>query len=237
MPERITKTQRWLDLIALLLGRQVPMSVEEIMERVPAYAQGWNAGGETERASARRKFERDKDELRGLGIPMESVKYAINYGAETIDGYRIVRRDFYLPYLRVLEAGSAPKRNAGRTPTSPRSLPTVELTPDQAATALDALRQIQDVPDFPYVAEARSAFGKLAFDLDPERYPAMPIHWADRDLSGSPTSRPDRSDTSHKTVTQSAPQRLRTLSDALLARKRVCFRYHGAPRKRSRTAP
>jgi hypothetical protein len=38
MPERIIRTQRWLDLIALLLGRHVPMSVEEIMERVPAYA-------------------------------------------------------------------------------------------------------------------------------------------------------------------------------------------------------
>ena len=39
MPKRITKTQRWLDLIALLLNRQIPLGVDEIMERVPAYAQ------------------------------------------------------------------------------------------------------------------------------------------------------------------------------------------------------
>ena len=38
MSESITKTQRWLDLLSFLLGRRVPVPVEEIMERVPAYA-------------------------------------------------------------------------------------------------------------------------------------------------------------------------------------------------------
>jgi proteasome accessory factor B len=213
MPERITKTQRWLDLIALLLGRQVPMSVEEIMERVPAYATGWNAGGETQRASVRRMFERDKDELRGLGVPIESVKYGINYGAETLDAYRLVRRDFYLPYLRVLEHGK--RADAGpdvgmRDHASHAS--SVDLSPDEVAGALDALRQIQDLPAFPYVAEARSAFAKLNFDLDPDRYPATPVHWAEREGSAA------------------VLERLRVLSDALLARKRVRFRYHGIAR-------
>ena len=38
MPEeKITKAQRWLDLIACLLGRRRPMTVEQIFEAVPAY--------------------------------------------------------------------------------------------------------------------------------------------------------------------------------------------------------
>jgi hypothetical protein len=43
MPPSITKTQRWLDLIAYLLGWRLPVSVEEIMEHVPAYAERWRS--------------------------------------------------------------------------------------------------------------------------------------------------------------------------------------------------
>src|SRR5688572_2444400 len=105
MPERISKTQRWLDLIALLLGRTVPLSFVDIMDRIPAYADPLNRGDETARATVRRMFERDKDELRKIGIPIESVRYDVNYGGELLEGYRITRRDFYLPYLRVIEGG------------------------------------------------------------------------------------------------------------------------------------
>ena len=41
VPERIKKVQRWLDLIAYLVGRRLPVSVEELMERLPAYAGDW----------------------------------------------------------------------------------------------------------------------------------------------------------------------------------------------------
>ena len=34
MSIRITKLQRWLDLIAFLVGRRLPVSVEDIMEAV-----------------------------------------------------------------------------------------------------------------------------------------------------------------------------------------------------------
>jgi len=78
MPEKISKVQRWLDLIAYLVGRHFPVPVEELMERLPAYALDWRVGDKTARDSVRRKFERDKDELRGLGIPLETVTYSIN---------------------------------------------------------------------------------------------------------------------------------------------------------------
>ena len=68
MPEPISKTQRWLDLIAYLIGRHFPVPVEELMERLPAYARDWRGGDEKARDSVRRKFERDKDELREDGV-------------------------------------------------------------------------------------------------------------------------------------------------------------------------
>jgi hypothetical protein len=150
MSDRVSKTQRWLDLIALLLkNRRVPVTVEEIMESVAAYSTAWQKGDEKSRASVRRMFERDKDELRELGIPIESVSYLVNYGLDTIEGYRIDRSDFYLPYLRVLEADEDAPQAIRR--------PAVELSSADAAIALDALRRIAEVPAFPYADEAQSA--------------------------------------------------------------------------------
>ncbi|HET7322332.1 MAG TPA: WYL domain-containing protein [Longimicrobiaceae bacterium] len=210
MPTRITKTQRWLDLLALLLGRKLPLSVEEIMERVPAYATGWSTGEEKAQASARRMFERDKDELREMGIPLETVRYGINYGAEELEGYRITRSDFYLPYLRIL---SAPDEGDPRP--APRPAPGVErldLAPAEAELALDALRRVEGIPAFPFAEEARSALRKLTFDVDMERFPGEPVHWVEQPGA------------------EEVLARLRVLSDALLARKRVRFRYHGIHR-------
>ena len=102
MPEPISKVQRWLDLIAYLAGRRLPVSVEELMEQLPAYARDWVEGDETTRASVRRKFERDKDELRDTGIPIETVPYHMGALKERVEGYRLSRRDFYLPYLKLL---------------------------------------------------------------------------------------------------------------------------------------
>jgi predicted DNA-binding transcriptional regulator YafY len=66
LPRAITKTQRWLDLLAYLVGRRLPVAVDELMERLPAYARQPNPD------TARRTFERDKDELRKAGIPIET---------------------------------------------------------------------------------------------------------------------------------------------------------------------
>jgi proteasome accessory factor B len=209
MSTSITKLQRWLDLIAFLVGRQRPVAVEELMERIPAYAGKWEAGDEKSRASVRRTFERDKDELRKLGIPLETTSYSINYGADQIEGYSLSRRDFYLPYLKLVrEAGDA----VAAAPTKPYPLAEVELGESEAAAALDALRGIAELPAFPFVQEARSAFRKLAFDLDPDAFsPAAVLH----------VDRPGAAE---------VRERLRPLSAALLARKAVRFRYHGIKR-------
>jgi predicted DNA-binding transcriptional regulator YafY len=226
MAERITKLQRWLDLIAYLVGRRLPVPVEELMERVPAYAARWRTGHETARATARRTFERDKDELRAAGIPIQTVRYSINFGTEQAEGYRIDRRDFYLPYLhlvsrantaqqaaaeraRLVERERARRRLPG--PASPRMPPAeLSLTPEEARLSLEALRRVASIPAFPLAREARSAFRKLAFDLDPAAFAGgPPVLFVDR--PGADELR----------------ERLRVLSDAVVSRKRVRFRYHG----------
>jgi proteasome accessory factor B len=155
-------------------------------------------------------FERDKDELRAAGIPIETVRYSVNYGAEELEGYRIERSDFYLPYLRLLADPS------GEDPPAPpvpyRSLPALELAPAEAERAIDALRHVAGLPAFPFAEEARSALRKLTFDLDVGCFPDDPVRWVER-----PGAR-------------ELLERLRVLSDALLARKRVEFDYHGIHR-------
>jgi proteasome accessory factor B len=59
------KTERLLNLVICLLHTRRYLSVQEIRTAVPGYAQ------DTEE-SFRRMFERDKDELRELGIPLET---------------------------------------------------------------------------------------------------------------------------------------------------------------------
>lgn len=258
MSDSISKTQRWLDLIAFLVGRRLPVTAEEIMEAVPDYARQWSSGERRDRDSARRKFERDKDELRRLGFPLETVPYSINYGLEQVEGYRLRDRDFYLPYLRLLEestgAGPAP-RAAERTrvsqgprepgpagPTararrdvggvaeeSPRlayeapvsrsfALPSFDIRPEEVRAASRALRRVADLPSFPFRREARSAFRKLLFDLDPS---GLTGDGATGVLYLDPPGAPDVRET------------VRRLSDALAARKRVRFRYHGIYRGES----
>lgn len=197
-----TKLQRWLDLIAYLVGRRLPVPVDELMEHVPAYAVKWVDGGDTDRASARRMFERDKDELRRAGIPIRTVRYSINYGHEEVEGYRLERRDFYLPYIRLLSAEGVPRPQSG--------VALFEIAESGLDLALRALRRSVRLPSFPYGADARSALRKLSFDLDrvsEETDP--PVLFLERPGEAG------------------VREILRELSEALLQRKRVRFRYHG----------
>lgn len=206
MSTTITKFQRWLDLISYLVGRKLPVGVEELMERVPAYAAKWVDGDERTRASVRRTFERDKDELRKLGIPIETVKYRFHFGRDEIDGYVLSRRDFYLPYLRLVDQA----RPEGER--RPYHLDEVVLQPEEVRAAADALQLIRDLPAFPFAREAASAMRKLSHDLGDALSPTSPVFFVDR--PGAAEIR----------------ERLRPLSQALLSRKRVRFRYHGIHR-------
>jgi proteasome accessory factor B len=236
----ISKTQRWLDLIAFLVRHRFPVDVEAVWEGVPAYRERVRAAeakDETGRATAlatlRRMFERDKDELRAAGIPIETVEYTIEHGAEVAHGYRLAARDFYLPYLR-LTAKGAGGREVGTTGGMGGSRP-LELSPEDAQLALDALRRVRDLPDSPFAKEARYALNKLTFDLDPTVLAEPPVVFAPRAVLASPPAAapPSSEDLQIRADPHGAPgvrDTLRALSDAIRDRRRVAFRYHGIHR-------
>jgi proteasome accessory factor B len=201
----MTKFQRWLDIIAYLVGRRLPVSADELMRNVPAYAARWASDSIRGREAVRRSFERDKVELREMGIPIRTVRYSTPDEPTALEGYLIDRRDFYLPYLRLVEQAEEAEPYGERARVG-----TVDVARDEAPLALEALRRIADVPGFPFVREARSAFRKLAFDLDPGVFAAGPgVLFIERPGAAE------------------LADRLRLLSDALVARKRARFRYHG----------
>lgn len=82
----MAKLERLLNLTATLLHTERPLTVEEIQHRVPGYPESWN--------SFRRTFERDKDELRAMDLPLLLERVPGTLPPK--DGYRIRPRDYYL---------------------------------------------------------------------------------------------------------------------------------------------
>jgi proteasome accessory factor B len=80
------KLERLLNLTALLLDTTQPISAEQIQAQLEVYPRG--------QASFRRAFERDKDELRSMGIPLRVEKVPGTLPA--VDGYRIPRDEYAL---------------------------------------------------------------------------------------------------------------------------------------------
>ena len=85
------KTERLLNLVICLLYTRKPLPKAKIRDAVPQY--GTSASDE----AFDRMFERDKDELRELGIPLVTEAYDILFDDEP--GYRIDRREYALPEI------------------------------------------------------------------------------------------------------------------------------------------
>src|SRR4026209_2244543 len=89
------KIQRWIDLLAALLRRRFPASLQEVDGEVRGYDPAQTT------AAPPRTFERDKDELRAFGIPIETV-----LGADgDTSGYRLQPPHLHLPYLNLRPEG------------------------------------------------------------------------------------------------------------------------------------
>jgi proteasome accessory factor B len=80
------KIERLLSVMNLLLGAPAPLSADTIRRRVPGYPD--------EEASWKRAFERDKDELREMGVPL--LLEPIPGSDPPLVGYRIRQRDYEL---------------------------------------------------------------------------------------------------------------------------------------------
>lgn len=145
---RSAKVARWLDLVAFLLHHRYPVSREEIFRSVRGY--------ESHDESARRKFERDKDELRAMGIEIATAPLG-EPGDEEQVGLQLRPGGFYLPSLLLTDqpVSSGPYRG----------LRQVRLTRDEVEVLDRATRRLAARTEFPLAAAAASARRKLAFDL------------------------------------------------------------------------
>ena len=189
------KIQRWIDLLAALLSRRFPVTFDDLAREVPAYGKGQT------REALRRMFERDKDELRAFGVRIETV----DMPEDGAIGYRLLARDFYLPYLSLMQDGR---------PTKPRrpdrygykTLPALTFEPDELAAVADAGARVRELGDPLLAAHAESALRKLAVDLR-----------LDATRPGDARVAPAR--------LAADPQVFEVLDSALAHRKRVSFEY------------
>ncbi|WP_329234746.1 WYL domain-containing protein [Actinoallomurus sp. NBC_01490] len=82
------KTERLLNLVVCLLATRRYLTAEQIRQAVPGYPDGSEA--------FKRMFERDKEELRELGVPLETGSEG-----EEDTGYRIQRQAYELPEIQL----------------------------------------------------------------------------------------------------------------------------------------
>ena len=84
------KTERLLGLVVCLLSSPRYLTAVQIRAAVPGYPESFEA--------FKRMFERDKEELRELGIPLET---GFNSAGDDEAGYRIPRQAYVLPEIRL----------------------------------------------------------------------------------------------------------------------------------------
>lgn len=100
------KTERILNLTICLLSARRYLSREQIRDTVEGYSGLSDAAFE-------RTFERDKDDLRAMGVPVETGTNSVLFDDEI--GYRIRRSDFELPPVEFNAAEAAVLLLAGQS--------------------------------------------------------------------------------------------------------------------------
>ena len=85
-----SRAERLVNLVICLLSSRQYLPAERIRRIVPGY------GDAPSDEAFFRMFERDKSELRELGVPLETGRTP---GFDAGEGYRIARRDYELPEI------------------------------------------------------------------------------------------------------------------------------------------
>lgn len=97
-PDGPSRSERVLNLLALLLERPRPVTRLEILSQIGGYP------GDTE--AGRRAFERDKEMLRSMGVPIQVVTTDVE------QAYRVDPDEYYLPDLGLTDDETAALRIA-----------------------------------------------------------------------------------------------------------------------------
>jgi len=194
----VSRLERLINLVAALLETERPLSADELRRRVPGYPE--------ELGSFRRAFERDKEALREMGIPIavETVDADSQTGLE---GYRIHKDSYYLrdPGLASDElaalhlAASAVKLDGANGMEALWKLggEVAESGPAQATAALPGA--IHLAPVFSAISAGRSVtfeYRDRTRSVDPWRLAFRNGHWyltgRDRNLDEQRSFRLDR---------------------------------------------
>ncbi|MGH3980213.1 MAG: helix-turn-helix transcriptional regulator [Pseudonocardiaceae bacterium] len=103
------RAERLVNLVLCLLSTRQYLTAERIRRIVPGYADAPSD------EAFFRMFERDKAELRDLGVPLETGSAEL----EPVEGYRIARRDYELPDITLEPDEAAAVALAARLWDSP----------------------------------------------------------------------------------------------------------------------
>lgn len=125
---RVPVEERLFSLVLALLATDAGLTKSEILSTVQGYRQRFVAGGDN--SSLERQFERDKDDIRELGVPLETVDAPGEHGNNQTLRYRIPRGSYDLPSdivfsseeLRVLALAATVWREGSLSAESRRAL-------------------------------------------------------------------------------------------------------------------
>jgi proteasome accessory factor B len=161
----VARAERLVNLVLCLLSTRQYLSAERIRGIVPGYADAPSDD------AFFRTFERDKTELRDLGIPLEVGRNSV---FDTVDGYRIARRDYELGEIDLEPDEAAAVALAVRLWDSPEltgaahgallKLRAAGVDVDQAAPAIVESKVRTSEPAFTPLLAAVQAGQVVSFD-------------------------------------------------------------------------
>jgi proteasome accessory factor B len=92
---RVPVEERLFSLVLALLSTEAGLTKHEILSTVQGYRQRFAPSGDN--ANLERQFERDKDDIRELGVPLETIEALGQSGNNQNLRYRIPRGSYELP--------------------------------------------------------------------------------------------------------------------------------------------
>ena len=95
MATPVSNEERLFSLVLALLATETGLTKADILSSVQGYRQRFRPNGDN--ASLERQFERDKEDVRDLGVPLESIELPADQGAVQFTRYRIAKGEYDLP--------------------------------------------------------------------------------------------------------------------------------------------
>lgn len=92
---KVPVEERLFSLVLALLATETGLTKNEVLSTVQGYRQRYRPGGDN--ANLERQFERDKDDIRDLGVPLETIESPGQSGNNQNLRYRIPRGAYELP--------------------------------------------------------------------------------------------------------------------------------------------